>query len=157
MWLSSTEFKSKFEVERKDNDGYNCSAAISSQQPHPSPLLPTPPHPFSSSAGVSGAGGVPVATPAHMPDSTTDSWSGYYGAQRQDGIKPFGNKNMSLKQRCRNYDGRNDDSCRLKPFVFHLRSFYQSHTPHRSTEIVQGFNLSLVSLSLNNFITGPSP
>ncbi|KAM7374591.1 hypothetical protein PAMP_007238 [Pampus punctatissimus] len=40
-----------------------------------------------------------------MPDSTTDSWSGYYGAQRQDGVsKPFSNKNASLKQRCRDYD-----------------------------------------------------
>ncbi|KAM6907882.1 RNA-binding protein 27 [Xenentodon cancila] len=101
------EFKSKFEVERKDTDSYNSSATPSS---HPSPLLPlpTPPHPFpsaSSSAGVTGAGGVPVATPAHLPDSTTDSWSGYYGAQRPDGVsKPFSNKCASLKQRCRDYD-----------------------------------------------------
>uniref|UniRef100_A0A3B5A435 RNA binding motif protein 27 n=1 Tax=Stegastes partitus TaxID=144197 RepID=A0A3B5A435_9TELE len=103
--------KSKFEVERKDTDGYNSSATSGSQQQHPSPLLPlpTPPHPFSSSssssAGVSGPGGGPVATPAHLPDSTTDSWSGYYGAQRQDGVgKPFSNKTPSLKQRCRDYD-----------------------------------------------------
>uniref|UniRef100_A0A3B5A476 RNA binding motif protein 27 n=1 Tax=Stegastes partitus TaxID=144197 RepID=A0A3B5A476_9TELE len=105
------DFKSKFEVERKDTDGYNSSATSGSQQQHPSPLLPlpTPPHPFSSSssssAGVSGPGGGPVATPAHLPDSTTDSWSGYYGAQRQDGVgKPFSNKTPSLKQRCRDYD-----------------------------------------------------
>ncbi|XP_061595453.1 RNA-binding protein 27 isoform X1 [Cololabis saira] len=101
------DFKSKFEVERKDTDSYNSSAPPSS---HPSPLLPlpTPPHPFSSassSAGGAGAGGVPVATPAHLPDSTTDSWSGYYGGPRQDGVgKPFGNKSVSLKQRCRDYD-----------------------------------------------------
>uniref|UniRef100_A0A3Q3WSJ9 Uncharacterized protein n=1 Tax=Mola mola TaxID=94237 RepID=A0A3Q3WSJ9_MOLML len=103
--------KSKFELERKESDCYNLSATSGSQQQHPPPLLPlpTPPHPFSSSssssAGVSGAGGVPIATPAHLPDSTTDSWSGYYGTQRQDGVgKPFGNKGASLKQRCRDYD-----------------------------------------------------
>uniref|UniRef100_A0A7N8YGJ3 RNA binding motif protein 27 n=1 Tax=Mastacembelus armatus TaxID=205130 RepID=A0A7N8YGJ3_9TELE len=108
------DFKSKFEVERKDADGYNSSTTSNSQQQHSSPLLPlpAPPHPFSSSSssstGVSGAGGVPIATPAHLPDSTTDSWSGYYGAQRQDSVgKPFTNKSASLKQRCRDYDGRN--------------------------------------------------
>uniref|UniRef100_UPI0037E8D8A1 RNA-binding protein 27 isoform X2 n=1 Tax=Semicossyphus pulcher TaxID=241346 RepID=UPI0037E8D8A1 len=105
------DFKSKFELERKDTDCYNSSTTSGSQlqQQHPSPLLPlpTPPHPFSSSSsiGVPGAGGVPIVTPAHLPDSTTDSWSGYYGAQRQDGVnKPFSNKGPSLKQRCRDYD-----------------------------------------------------
>uniref|UniRef100_A0A3B3HTR9 RNA binding motif protein 27 n=1 Tax=Oryzias latipes TaxID=8090 RepID=A0A3B3HTR9_ORYLA len=104
------DFKSKFEVERKDQDGYNSSATSGSQQQqHASPLLPlpTPPHPFppSSSAGATGAGGVSVATSAHLPDSTTDSWSGYYAAQRKDGVsKAFGNKGASLKQRCRDYD-----------------------------------------------------
>ncbi|XP_028450626.1 LOW QUALITY PROTEIN: RNA-binding protein 27 [Perca flavescens] len=104
------DFKSKFELERKDTDCYNSSnTSGSQQQQHPSPLLPlpTPPHPFSSSssAGVSGPGGVPVVTPAHLPDSTTDSWSGYYGTQRQDVVgKPFSNKTVSLKQRCRDYD-----------------------------------------------------
>lgn len=110
--LSLTDFKSKFDLERKDSDCYNSSTPSGSQQPHPPPLLPlpTPPHPFSSSpsAGASGAGSCPVATPAHLPDSTRDSWSGYYGAQRQDGvIKPFRPKTISLKQRCRDYDGRN--------------------------------------------------
>lgn len=111
---SLTDFKSKFELERKDTDCYNSSNTSGSQQQHPPPLLPlpTPPHPFSSSssssAGVSGATGVPIATPAHLPDSTTDSWSGYYGSQRQDGVgKPFSNKGASLKQRCRDYDGKN--------------------------------------------------
>ncbi|XP_027886811.1 RNA-binding protein 27 isoform X3 [Xiphophorus couchianus] len=105
------DFKSKFEVERKDNDGYNASqTSVPQQQQHPPPLLPlpTPLHPFSSatsSAGVSAVGGVPVVTPAHLPDSTTDSWSSYYIAQRQDGVgKPFGGKNTPLKQRCRDYD-----------------------------------------------------
>lgn len=106
-----TEFKSKFEVERNDADGYNASATSGSQQQHQAPLLPlpTPPHPFSSassSAGLSGVGTVPVVTPAHLPDSTTDSWSSYYIAQRQDGVgKPFSAKNLPLKQRCRDYDG----------------------------------------------------
>lgn len=115
LYLSFLDFKSKFELERKDTDSYNSSTTSISQQQHSSPLLPlplpAPPHPFSSSsssAGVSGAGGVPIATPAHLPDSTTDSWSGYYGTQRQDGVgKPFSNKGALLKQRCRDYDGRN--------------------------------------------------
>ncbi|XP_077962910.1 RNA-binding protein 27 isoform X5 [Gasterosteus aculeatus] len=109
------DFKSKFELERKDTDCYNSSNKSGSQQQqqqqqqHPPPLLPlpTPPHQFSStsSAGVSGAGGVPIVTPAHLPDSTTDSWSGYYGTQRLDGAgKTFGSKSVSLKQRCRDYD-----------------------------------------------------
>ncbi|XP_058484082.1 RNA-binding protein 27 isoform X1 [Solea solea] len=105
------DFKSKFELDRKDTDGYNSSNTGSQQQQHSAPLLPlpTPAHPFSStsssSTGVSGPGGVPVATLAHLPDSTTDSWSSYYNAQRQDGIgKPFINKSISLKQRCRDYD-----------------------------------------------------
>ncbi|KAI4813644.1 hypothetical protein KUCAC02_002878 [Chaenocephalus aceratus] len=105
------DYKSKFELERKDTDCYNSSNTSVSQQQHQSPLLPlplpTPQHPFSptSSAGVPGAGGVSVVTAAHLPDSTTDSWSGYYSAQRQDGVgKPFCNKNVSLKQRCRDYD-----------------------------------------------------
>ncbi|XP_017276923.1 RNA-binding protein 27 isoform X3 [Kryptolebias marmoratus] len=106
------DFKSKFEVERKDTDSYNASVIPGPQQlqQHPPPLLPlpTPPHPFpssSSSGGVPGVGGVPVATLAHLPDSTTDSWSSYYSSQRQDGVgKPFGNKPVSLKQRCRDYD-----------------------------------------------------
>ena len=110
--LSLTDFKSKFDLERKDSDCYNSSTSSVSQQPHPPPLLPlpTPPHPFSSSSsvGASGAGSCPIATPAHLPDSTRDSWSGYYSAQRQDGVsKPFRPKTMSLKQRCRDYDGRN--------------------------------------------------
>ncbi|XP_015245348.1 PREDICTED: RNA-binding protein 27 [Cyprinodon variegatus] len=84
------------------------AAFLQQQLPPPLLPLPTPPHPFSSassSAGVSGAGGVPIVTPAHLPDSTTDSWSIYYSAQRQDGIgKPFSSKNTHLKQRCRDYD-----------------------------------------------------
>ncbi|XP_051902570.1 RNA-binding protein 27 isoform X1 [Hippocampus zosterae] len=101
------DFKSKFEVERKDADGYNSSAPGRPQQAPQltSPLLPTPLHPFSSTAGGPGHGGIPVATHAHIPDGTTDSWSGYYGKARQDGVgKPFSNKNPSRKQRCRDYD-----------------------------------------------------
>uniref|UniRef100_A0A8C6T9E4 RNA binding motif protein 27 n=1 Tax=Neogobius melanostomus TaxID=47308 RepID=A0A8C6T9E4_9GOBI len=50
-----------------------------------------------------GASGVPVSTLAHMPDSTTDSWSTFFN-QRPDAGKPFINKNPSLKPRCRDYD-----------------------------------------------------
>ncbi|XP_056140956.1 RNA-binding protein 27 [Lampris incognitus] len=115
----SRDFKSKFEADRKDPEGYGSSTTSSSQHQHPTPLLPLPlplplpiqQHPFSSStssssAGVSGAGVVSVATPAHLPDSTTDSWSSFYGGQRKDGIgiKPFNSKGVSLKQRCRDYD-----------------------------------------------------
>lgn len=148
IYLFSADFKSKFEAERKDTDGYNSSTTSGPQQQqqhqHPPPLLPlhTPLHPFSSSSSSSGAGGVPVATLAHLPDSTTDSWSSYYGT-RQDGVcKPF-SKAASLKQRCRDYDGRSRvnhpvlnsfDSfflsfrvsvCLLFYFLFfHLRAFY---------------------------------
>lgn len=127
--LSLPDYKSKFELERKDTDCYNSSNTSVSQQQHQSPLLPlplpTPQHPFSPkpSAGVPGAGGVSVVTAAHLPDSTTDSWSGYYSAQRQDGVgKPFCNKNVSLKQRCRDYDGRN--ILIFSPCLF-ISSFYQ--------------------------------
>lgn len=112
LFSPSTEFKPKFDVERKDTDSYNASVIPGSQQQHPPPLVPLPaaPHPFpssSSSSGVSGAGGVPVATSAHLPDSTTDSWSSYYSAPRQDGVgKPFSSKSVPLKQRCRDYDGK---------------------------------------------------
>ncbi|XP_061608149.1 RNA-binding protein 27 isoform X1 [Phyllopteryx taeniolatus] len=101
------DFKSKFEVERKDADGYNSSMPGRPQQPPQltSPLLPTPLHPFSSTTGGPGPGGIPLATHAHMPDGTTDSWSSYYGKPRKDGVcKPFSNKNPSRKQRCRDYD-----------------------------------------------------
>ncbi|XP_057676444.1 RNA-binding protein 27 isoform X2 [Corythoichthys intestinalis] len=101
------DFKSKFEGERKDTDGYNSSTTGRPQHPplRTSPLLPTPLHPLSSAAGGPGTGGVPLATHAPMPDGTTDSWSGYYGKQRQDGVgKAFSNKNPSRKQRCRDYD-----------------------------------------------------
>ncbi|XP_068600617.1 RNA-binding protein 27 [Brachionichthys hirsutus] len=102
------DFKSKFELERKDADCYNSSITSGSQQQHPQPLLPTPPHPFSSSSSSNasaGVGGVPIATLAHLPDGVADGFSGYYGTQRQDGVrKPFSNKVSSLKQRCRDYD-----------------------------------------------------
>lgn len=118
LCLFFADFKSKFESERKDTDCYNSSSTPSSQQQqHPSPLLPlpTPLHPFSSSSSA-GVSGVTVATPAHLPDSTTDSWSSYYNTQRQDGIaKPFINKGTSLKQRCRDYDGKNRDTHLLLP------------------------------------------
>ncbi|XP_072301818.1 RNA-binding protein 27 [Eucyclogobius newberryi] len=110
------DFKSKFDVERKDLENFSSappgaqnfttgSSGAPLLQKHPPPLLPTPPHPYpTTSSGVSGPPGVPVATPAHLPDSTTDSWSTFYNNQRLDPGKPFGNKSVPLKQRCRDYD-----------------------------------------------------
>ncbi|KAM6970763.1 RNA-binding protein 27 [Aplochiton taeniatus] len=101
------DYRSKFEVERKDPDSYNSSGGPTNtqqqQQQHPPPLLPLPtPHPFSSSVPGPGGPASSVATPAHLPDSTTESWSSYY-ANHREGSKPF-NKSTSLKQRCRDYD-----------------------------------------------------
>lgn len=168
----SPDFKSKFELERKDTDCYNTSATSGSQPPppslsqpppHPSPLLPTPPHPFSSSsssssAGVSGAGGVAIATPAHLPDSTTDSWSGYFGAQRPDGVgKPFSGK--SLKQRCRDYDGEETEEISLLPIhlfdftvSFWVRIDSEALCPVVNTSIIfpRGLLIALFSVIAND-------
>lgn len=101
------DFKSKFDMERKDgSEIFSTPPSGNAPQQHPSPLLPTPPHPphpYSSSGGGTGPPGVPVSTPAHLPDSTTDSWSTFFN-QRPDPGKPFVNKNPALKQRCRDYD-----------------------------------------------------
>ncbi|XP_075872990.1 RNA-binding protein 27 isoform X5 [Nelusetta ayraudi] len=110
------DFKSKLELERKESDCYTSasSLAMSGPQqhqqhlqhpPHPPPLLPlpTPPHPYSSSCSSSLSSSCAVATPAHLPDSTTDSWC-YYGSQRQEQAKAFSGKGASHKQRCRDYD-----------------------------------------------------
>lgn len=132
FFSSVTDFKSKFELERKDSDCYNSSNTPGPQQQHPPPLLPlpTPPHPFSSSSSSS-AGSVPIATPAHLPDSTTDSWSGYYGTQRQDAVgKPFGNKGVLLKQRCRDYDGRNRVSFQACFFFLSFNPFFLHPRPY---------------------------
>ncbi|CAL1573266.1 unnamed protein product [Knipowitschia caucasica] len=96
------DFKSKFDAERKDSENFTPAPSGPPSQQHPA-LLPTPPHPYSTSSGVSGPPGIPVNTPAHLPDSTTDSWSTFYN-QRHDPGKPFGNKNVPHKQRCRDYD-----------------------------------------------------
>lgn len=100
------DFKSKFDVERKDGSEVYSAPPSGPTSQHPAPLMPTPPHPphpYSSSAGGTGPPGVPVVTPAHLPDSTTDNWSTFFN-QRQDAVKPFVNKNPALKQRCRDYD-----------------------------------------------------
>ncbi|XP_033834198.1 RNA-binding protein 27 [Periophthalmus magnuspinnatus] len=98
------DFKPKFDVERKDSENFTTASSGTPSQQHPSPLLPTPTLPYSTSSGVSGPPGVPVVTPAHLPDSTTDSWSTFYSNQRLDPGKQFGNKTAPLKQRCRDYD-----------------------------------------------------
>ncbi|KAK6475752.1 RNA-binding protein 27-like [Huso huso] len=46
---------------------------------------------------------VAVVAPAHLPDSTTESWSNYY-SKRNEG-KPF-SRSAAQKRRCRDYDER---------------------------------------------------
>uniref|UniRef100_A0A672RCR5 RNA binding motif protein 27 n=1 Tax=Sinocyclocheilus grahami TaxID=75366 RepID=A0A672RCR5_SINGR len=76
------EHRSKFEQERKDTEPYNPSSFPSSG----SPAVPN---------------AVTVVAPAHLPDSTTESWSTYF-TKHTDG-KTF-NKSSTLKHRCRDYD-----------------------------------------------------
>lgn len=114
------DFKSKLELERKDSDCYtsttssgsSSSVAMSGPQQHPLLPLPTPPHPYSSCSSLSSTVASSVATAAHLPDSTTDSWC-YYSSQRPDQAKAFGSK--GLKQRCRDYDGRSYSSAPPPP------------------------------------------
>ncbi|XP_022531936.2 RNA-binding protein 27 [Astyanax mexicanus] len=99
------EHRSKFEQERKDLEPYTPSPVPlgnphHQQKPlHPAPLLPLPnpkpPFPPSGSPGVPSA--VTAVAPAHLPDSTTESWSTYF-AKHSEG------KSSLLKQRCRDYD-----------------------------------------------------
>ncbi|XP_016306954.1 RNA-binding protein 27-like isoform X3 [Sinocyclocheilus anshuiensis] len=103
------EHRSKFEQERKDTEPYNPSSAHMGnphhQQPHPPPLLPLPlplpQHQFPSSGSPAVPNVVTVVAPAHLPDSTTESWSTYF-TKHTDG-KTF-NKSSMLKHRCRDYD-----------------------------------------------------
>uniref|UniRef100_A0A8C1S9H2 RNA binding motif protein 27 n=1 Tax=Cyprinus carpio TaxID=7962 RepID=A0A8C1S9H2_CYPCA len=76
------EHRSKFEQERKDTEPYIPSSFPSSG----SPAVPN---------------AVTVVAPAHLPDSTTESWSTYF-TNHTDG-KTF-NKSSTLKHRCRDYD-----------------------------------------------------
>ncbi|XP_073680351.1 RNA-binding protein 27 isoform X3 [Garra rufa] len=101
------EHRSKFEQERKDAEPYNPSSAHMGnphhQQTHPPPLLPLPlpQHQFPSSGSPAIPNAVTVVAPAHLPDSTTESWSTYF-TNHTDG-KTF-NKSNTLKHRCRDYD-----------------------------------------------------
>ncbi|XP_051959991.1 RNA-binding protein 27-like isoform X2 [Xyrauchen texanus] len=101
------EHRTKFEQERKDGEPYNPSSAhIGNQhhQPsHPPPLLPLPlpQHQFPSSGSPAVPNAVTVVAPAHLPDSTSESWSTYF-SNRTDG-KTF-NKKSVPKHRCRDYD-----------------------------------------------------
>uniref|UniRef100_A0A671S0G4 RNA-binding protein 27-like n=1 Tax=Sinocyclocheilus anshuiensis TaxID=1608454 RepID=A0A671S0G4_9TELE len=103
----SAEHRSKFEPERKDIEPYNPSSAHMGnphhQQTHPPPLLPLPlpQHQFHSSGSPVVPNAVTVVAPAHLPDSTTESWSTYF-TNHTDG-KTF-NKSNTLKHRCRDYD-----------------------------------------------------
>uniref|UniRef100_A0A8C1YGR2 RNA binding motif protein 27 n=1 Tax=Cyprinus carpio TaxID=7962 RepID=A0A8C1YGR2_CYPCA len=101
------EHRSKFEQERKDTEPYIPSSAHMGnphhQQTHPPPLLPLPlpQHQFPSSGSPAVPNAVTVVAPAHLPDSTTESWSTYF-TNHTDG-KTF-NKSSTLKHRCRDYD-----------------------------------------------------
>ncbi|XP_052393373.1 RNA-binding protein 27 isoform X4 [Carassius gibelio] len=104
------EHRTKFEPERKDTEPYNPSSGHmgnphhqQTHPPHPPPLLPLPPpqHQFPSSGSPVVPNAVTVAAPAHLPDSTTESWSTYF-TNHTDG-KSF-NKSSTLKHRCRDYD-----------------------------------------------------
>lgn len=107
--VCSTDYRLKFEVERKEPESFNStSGSLGTQQQqqhqHPPPLLPTPQqHPFPSSAGQAVPSSVTVVAPAHLPDSTTESWSNYYSNHREG--KLF-NKGTPVKHRCRDYDGK---------------------------------------------------
>ncbi|XP_067279292.1 RNA-binding protein 27 isoform X7 [Pseudorasbora parva] len=101
------EHRAKFEQERKDAETYNPASAHMGnphhQQTHPPPLLPLPlpQHQFPSSGSPAVPNAVTVVAPAHLPDSTTESWSTYFN-NHKDG-KTF-NKSNTLKHRCRDYD-----------------------------------------------------
>ncbi|KAG9334834.1 hypothetical protein JZ751_006403 [Albula glossodonta] len=91
------EHRSKFEQERKDQEGY-----IPSAMPPCSSLLPLPPpHHQLSSGGPALPSSVTVVVPAHLPDSTTESWSNYFSNHSEG--KQF-SKSTALKRRCRDYD-----------------------------------------------------
>ncbi|XP_059382792.1 RNA-binding protein 27-like isoform X4 [Carassius carassius] len=101
------EHRSKFEQERKDTEPYVPSSGHMGnphhQQTHPPPLLPLPPpqHQFPSSGSPAVPNAVTVVAPAHLPDSTTESWSTYF--TNHTDIKSF-NKSSTHKHRCRDYD-----------------------------------------------------
>ncbi|XP_057216774.1 RNA-binding protein 27 isoform X2 [Triplophysa rosa] len=101
------EHRSKFELERKETEPYNPSPAhlsnLHHQQIHPPPLLPLPlpQHQFPSSGSPAVPNAVSVVAPAHLPDSTTESWSAYFTNHTDS--KTF-NKSSTLKHRCRDYD-----------------------------------------------------
>nr|XP_055036093.1 RNA-binding protein 27 isoform X2 [Misgurnus anguillicaudatus] len=98
------EHRSKFEPERKETEPYNPSSAHMTnphhQQTHPPPLLLSQ-HQFPTSGSTGIPNAVTVVAPAHLPDSTTESWSTYYN-NHTDG-KTF-NKSSAVKHRCRDYD-----------------------------------------------------
>nr|XP_023698175.1 RNA-binding protein 27 isoform X2 [Paramormyrops kingsleyae] len=100
------EHRSKFEQERKDQEGYTPTTAppAGSSLPPPAlhPLLP-PHHSLSSEAAVTAVpSAVTVVAPAHLPDGTTESWSSFFPPNHGEG-KQF-SKSAAPKRRCRDYD-----------------------------------------------------
>ncbi|XP_029113371.1 RNA-binding protein 27 isoform X1 [Scleropages formosus] len=109
QWRRGKEHRSKFEQERKEQESYipttlaPCGTLQPQQQQPPPPLLPmlSPHHTLSSGAAATTPSSVTVVAPAHLPDSTTESWSNYFSSHT-DG-KTFG-KGLAPKRRCRDYD-----------------------------------------------------
>ncbi|TRY58110.1 hypothetical protein DNTS_025528, partial [Danionella cerebrum] len=101
------EHRSKFELERKEAEPYNPSFTHMTNPQHhqsrPCPLVPPPlpQHHFPSSGNPAVPKAATVAVPAHLPDSTTESWSTYF-ISHSDG-KSF-SKSSAIKHRCRDYD-----------------------------------------------------
>ncbi|XP_061090458.1 RNA-binding protein 27 isoform X2 [Conger conger] len=94
------EHRSKFEQERKEQEGYIPTAVPACSSLLPLPPPPPPHHQLSSGAPVLPSS-VTVVVPAHLPDGTSESWSNYFSNHSEG--KQF-NKSGSLKRRCRDYD-----------------------------------------------------
>ncbi|KAG2456151.1 RBM27 protein, partial [Polypterus senegalus] len=81
----------KFEMDRREPEGY-----VPSSVPTCIPVQ----HQYSS-GGHAIPSAVTVVAPAHLPDSTTESWSNYFSNHSDS--KPF-HRNIPQKRRCRDYD-----------------------------------------------------
>ncbi|XP_041079404.1 RNA-binding protein 27-like isoform X2 [Polyodon spathula] len=89
----------KFEAERNELEGYApvsvpTSISMQPQQQQQQQY---------SSGGQAIPSTVAVVAPAHLPDSTTESWSNYYSKHNEG--KPF-SRSTAQKRRCRDYDER---------------------------------------------------
>ncbi|XP_041123012.1 RNA-binding protein 27-like [Polyodon spathula] len=91
----------KFEAERNELEGYVPVSQHQQQQQHQQQ------HQQQQQQHSSGGQAIPstvaVVAPAHLPDSTTESWSNYYSKHNEG--KPF-SRSATQKRRCRDYDER---------------------------------------------------